>query len=133
MFDYELDVKILMCSVFSMFLLSCRESGCGGGSSEATQAVLPDGNFSYADGTTYGIHCDISNTGIEYIITHYSINGGVYAQEAETISYSGNELTFTVTFTVNSSIPSRCLSGGGTLKFSNTETTITLEAQGLRI
>lgn len=104
--------------------ISCNGGGGEDGGSTPVQKVLPMGNFAYSDGTTYGIHASISNNGNSYTITHFSIAGNVYQQEIGTVTYSGNEVTFHTT----SSIPFGCMSGTGTWKFSNTNTTVTLEA-----
>ena len=114
--------KLLTLTLFALSLVSCNGGGGSGGGSDSTQQVLPTGNFAYSDGTTYGIHGVINSQ--TYTFTHYDIANDRYAQEVGLISYDGNLVTFTVTSTV----PSGCLSGSGTWKFSSTDTTVTLEA-----
>jgi hypothetical protein len=118
-------MKFVINSFLLLFLFSCNGSGGDSASSSPVQSVLPDGYFAYSNGTTYGIHGQVSNSGTTYLITHYDIANNRYQIESGTISYNGNVLTFTIL----ASAPANCMSGNASWDFSFNDSSVTLVSQ----
>jgi hypothetical protein len=118
-------MKLFFYLLILVTFISCNGSDGGGGATSAQQTVLPDGYFAYSNGTTHGIHGQVSNSGTTYLITHYDIANNRYQMESGTISYNGNVLTFTIL----ASAPDNCMSGNASWDFSFNDSSVTLVSQ----